>query len=401
MNDCSLRQHLRLWLGRKGFLLAMSLTAASLAAVPAMSEEGITQKTIKLGSMVALTGPLSPLFIPQVHGTQIVFDEVNAAGGIYGRKIEYVTEDDECLPSKGVGAVKKLIYEDKPFMIVGGGCSNAAIAEKPQIVDAKIPWIITASTADGLTEPVNTYIYSSIPPAWTEAYGMLQFALDQKKKKIAVIVQSDAWGQARIDPLREAMKKKGIKPVLVEEISPEPTDLTATALKLKAADPDAIMVLLYPKAAIPFLRDSLKVGLQPLMVGASALLAIDQVAQGAGGPAAVANLRVIGASGFGTEDPEVAKWKKKVEQRFGDRLSLYHLQGIAGGQFAVEALRRAGPEPTREKILKAMSTLEGKADTYAGSFKCTPTDHQCQKTLGIFALKDGRVSGIGHTTPVR
>ena len=370
-------------------------------AITASAQEGITASTIKLGSMVALTGPLSPLFIPQANGTQIVFEEVNAAGGIHGRKIEYIREDDECLPAKGVGAIKKLLYEHKPFMIVGGGCSNAAIAQKPEIIAAKIPWIITASTADGLTEPVNPYIFSSIPPAWTEAYGILQMALDEKKQRIAVVVQTDAWGKARMEPLREALKKKGVTPVAIEEVSPEPTDLTPTALKLKALNPDAVLVLLYPKAAVPLLRDSYKIGLEPLVIGASPLLEIDQIAKGAGGPDTVKNFRVVGASGFGADDPEVAHWRAKIEKRFGDRFNLYHLQGIAGGQFAVEALRRAGPNPTREKIIEAMSTLEGKADTYAGRFKCTPTDHQCQKTLGVFALKDGRVTGVGHTTPTR
>ena len=385
---------------RLSFVLALSLLSISLAN-PASAEEGITPSTIKIGTMVALTGPLSPLFIPQVNGTQIVFDEINAAGGIHGRKIEYIREDDECLPAKGVGAIKKLIYEHKPFIIVGGGCSNAAIAEKPEIIAAKIPWLITASTADGLTEPVSPYIYSSIPPAWTEAYGMLQMAIDEKKSKIAVIVQTDAWGKGRIEPLREALKKQGITPVLIEEVSPEPTDLTPTTLKLKALNPDAVIMLLYPKAAVPFLRDSYKIGLKPLMIGASPLLEIDQIAKGAGGPDTVKNFRVLGASGFGVEDAEVAQWKAKIEKKYGDKINLYHMQGIAGGQFAVEALRRAGPDPTREKILAALSTLEAKADTYAGPFKCTPTDHQCQKTLGIFALKDGKVTGVGRTTPTR
>jgi branched-chain amino acid transport system substrate-binding protein len=381
-------------------IIGSSLLALGLANA-ANAQEGITPTTIKLGSMVALTGPLAPLFIPQANGTQIVFDEVNAAGGIYGRKIEYIKEDDECLPAKGVGAVKKLLYEAKPFMIVGGGCSNAAIAQKPEIIEAKIPWVITASTADGLTDPVNPYIFSSIPPAWTEAYGILQMALDEKKSKIAVIVQTDAWGKARIEPLREALKKKGVTAVAIEEISPEPTDLTPTALKLKALNPDAVLMLMYPKAAVPWLRDAYKVGLTPLSIGASPLLEIDQIAKGAGGPDTVKNFRVVGAAGFAADDPQVAQWKAKVEKRFGDRFNLYHLQGIAGGQFAVEALKKAGPNPTREKIIEAMSTLEGKADTYAGPWKCTPTDHQCQKTLGVFALKDNKVSAVGQTTPTR
>jgi branched-chain amino acid transport system substrate-binding protein len=378
----------------------VALAAAGFAA-PAHAEEGITKDTIKIGTMGALTGPLAPIIVPQFNGIQLVFEEVNAAGGIHGRKIVYVREDDECLPSKGVGAVKKLIHEEKPFMIVGGGCSNAAIAQKPEIIAAKIPWIITAATADSLTEPVHPYIFSSMSAAWTEVYGMLQLAIDEKKTRIAVVWQSDAWGKARIEPLREALKAKGVTAIAIEEIAVEPADVTPTALKIKAANPDAVLLLLFPKAGVPFLRDSFKVGLQPMMIGPSPLVEIDQLAKGAGSADAVKSVRIIAAPGYGVDDPQVAQWKSKVEKRFGDRFNLYHLFGIAGGQFAVEALRRAGPDPTREKIIQAMATLEAKSDVYAGPFKCTPTDHQCHKTLGIFALKDGRVSGVGLTTPTR
>jgi branched-chain amino acid transport system substrate-binding protein len=75
--------------------------------------------------------------------------------------------------------------------------------------------------------------------------------------------------------------------------------------------------------------------------------------------------------------------------------------GVAAAQFTLEALRKAGPEPTREGVVAAMSTLTMQPDTYAGPLKCTPEDHQCHRTLGIFALKDGRVSGIGNASPTR
>ena len=116
------------------FVLALSLCSAGFAP-SVFAEEGITPTTIKIGTMVALTGPLSPLFSTGQRRADRV-DEVNAAGGIHGRKIEYIREDDECLPARGVGAIKKLIYEVKPFIVVGGRCSNAAIAEDPEIIAA-------------------------------------------------------------------------------------------------------------------------------------------------------------------------------------------------------------------------------------------------------------------------
>ena len=112
---------------------SLILAAALLAAGPAPAETGVTKDEIKIGSMGPLTGPLANLVSPAMNAIEAVFEEANEAGGVHGRKIVYVKEDDECLPSKGVGAVKKLIHEVEPFMIVGGGCSNAAIAQKPEI----------------------------------------------------------------------------------------------------------------------------------------------------------------------------------------------------------------------------------------------------------------------------
>ena len=381
--------------------LAAALVCA-LASSALAAEIGVTKTEIKIGGIGALTGPLSNLLIPQLNGVQAVFEEANDAGGVHGRKIVYIKEDDECLPSKGVGAVKKLIHEVQPFMIVGGGCSNAAIAQKPEIVDAKVPWVIVGSTADSLTEPAHPYVYSSMSAAWMEVYGQLQVALDAGAKRIAVVWQPDAWGKARIGPMRDGLKGKGIEAVAIEEVSVEPTDLTATVLKLQQVNADAVILLLFPKAAVPYLRDAFKFNFQPLTVGGSPLGEIDILAKGVGTPDAVKNFRALAAAGYGADDPQVAKWKAIIEKRFpGDRFNVLHMFGISAGQFALEALRKVGPEPTREGIIKVMSTLKVQTDVYAGPVECTPEDHQCHKTLGIFALKDGRVAGVGSAKPVR
>jgi len=382
-----------------------SLTAAALllGAGGLRAETGVTADSIKIGGMGPLTGPLSNLVLPSLNAIETVFEEVNKAGGVHGRKLIYIKEDDECLPAKGVGAVKKLIHEVQPFMVLGGGCSNAALAQKPEIVEAKIPWVIVASTADSLTEPPNPYIFTTMSAAWMEVYGQLQHALDQGKKRIAIAWQPDAWGKARIEPLKQAFAKNGIEPVAIEEVAVEPTDLTATALKLQQANADAVMMLLFPKAGIPFLRDTMKFGFQPLSVGGSPLAEVDIIAKGVGSPDAVKNFRAVAPAGYGADDAQVANWKALVEKKFpNDRFSVVHMFGISAAQFTVEALRKVGPEPTREKLIQVMANLSLQTDTYAGPLKCTPEDHQCHRVLGIFALnKDGRVSGVGKATPVR
>lgn len=378
------------------------LAAALCAGTAAFAEDGVTAEKIIIGGMGPLTGPLAMLVRPALHGIEAVFEETNDAGGVHGRKLVYMTEDDECQPSKGVGAIKKLIHEVKPLMIVGGGCSNASIAQRPEIIAAKIPWLIVASTADKLTEPAHPYIYTSMLAAWMEVYGMLQHALDKGKTKIGVIWQGDAWGKARITPMREALKSKGIEAVAIEEVAIEPTDLTPTVLKMQQAGADAVIMLVFPKAGIPYLRDAYKFGFQPLTVGGSPLAEIDIMAKGVGSVDAVKNFRAVSPAGFSADDPRVANWKNIVEKRYPkDRFSIVHMFGISAGQLVVEVLRKAGPNPTREGILEIMSNIEFQSDTYAGPMRCKPNDHQCHKTLGIFSLKDGKVVVIDKATPTR
>ncbi len=385
------------------FVRAVTAAAALMvsAAAPA-SEVGVTSDKIVIAGMTALTGSASNLTRPQIRAAAAVFAEVNDAGGIHGRKIEFIMEDDECLPAKGVGAVRKILHVHKPFMIVGGGCSNAAIAQKPEIETANIPWIILGSTADALSEPVHPNIFTTYTAAWMEGYAQLQYALDKGAKRIALVWQSDAWGKARIDPMKVALEAKGIKAVAMEELSPDPTDVTPAVLRVQAQKPDAVILMLFPKAGIPWLRDAHKVGFRPLTVGPSPLADIDIMLKGTRSEASLGNFVGLSTVGYEAEDPKMAKWREIIERRFPDsKFSSWHMVGVAAGQFTVEALRKVGPDLTREKLLAVLSTMEMQPDTYAGPLKCTPQDHQCHRTLAAFALKDGKVARVGVAVPQR
>ena len=90
----------------------------------------MTGDTIKIGSFGPLTGPNYLFGKLVMNGVEVVYNEVNKAGGINGRKLVLVREDDRCDPATAIAAVKKLIHQDQVFMINGGGCSNAAIAAR-------------------------------------------------------------------------------------------------------------------------------------------------------------------------------------------------------------------------------------------------------------------------------
>jgi branched-chain amino acid transport system substrate-binding protein len=383
--------------------LGLSLLAAGVFAVASPStraaEVGVTDGSVLIGQLGALTGPGYLYGKLVMDGADIVYKEANKAGGVNGRKIETVRQDDRCDAASAIGAAKKLIFDDKVFMIHGGGCTNASIGAYPEIKEANVPWVIFASVADSLTDPPAPGIFTTALTASIESYAQLEFALQKGAKRIAVISQRDAWGRGRYQPLMEAFKKKGITPVADEEISADTNDATPQVLRLQQAQADAVLMVIYPKAAAAFLRDSYKVGYKPLAVGQTSLGDLPVLGKQVGIGAAMEQAFAISHVRYMPDDPEMAEWTKLFVQYYpADTMSLYHILGIASAKVVVEALKRSGSELTRAKFVEAMGQIKD-FDTgiYPGSITCTPQDHQCHKTPAWVALVKGRIATVATT----
>jgi branched-chain amino acid transport system substrate-binding protein len=358
-----------------------SALAAGIAPAAAQAVPGVTKDAVTIGAFGPMTGPsylYGKLFY---NGVETVFDEINAAGGINGRKLQIVREDDRCDPATAIGAVKKLIAQDNVFMISGGGCSNAALAAREAIEKSGLPWIVADAVADGVSQPIAPTIFTPALTSSIESAAQVAYAQKHGFKRIAVIAMHDAWGRARYDPLMKILKEKGITPVADEELAPDANDATPQVLRLRQANPDAIIVVLFPKPAAVFVRDSAKFGFKPALIGQSGIADPVAFEDQVGMPGATANFVTISMVRYTPESPEMAKWKSAIEAKYpGDRLSVFNLFGIGNAQVMAEAFRRAGPNLTRESYLAAVTTLKDfPTDTYGGGITCTEEEHRCNK----------------------
>jgi branched-chain amino acid transport system substrate-binding protein len=375
-----------------------AVLGASLSLAPAWAETGVTDHEIIIGAFGVLTGPTYDYGKVVFDGAETIYNEVNAAGGINGRKIRYVREDDQCKADAAVPAVRKLIYEDKVFMINGGACSNAALAAMPEIVRADIPWVITDATAPQLTDPATPNIVTTFQVGWMETAAQLQRALELGGKKIAIVRQHDAWAASRYQPLLDAMAKRGIKAVADEEVAPDVADTTAVALRLQAAGADSVLLLLFPQAATVLMRDMYKIGYKPLVIGGSPLGEVSEMQHAIGIPGATDRFEGL-APTKSLDDPAVQKYRPLLNKYFPNaELTPWHLLGIASAQFVVAALKQVGPDLTRAKLATVLSTMSLSPDVYAGPIKCTPTDHQCYRTVAWYGMVDGKMKQVGVTT---
>jgi branched-chain amino acid transport system substrate-binding protein len=370
----------------RNLCLTLAVVAAILAGriLPACAQNdvpGVTKDTITIGAFGPMTGPsylYGKLFY---NGVETVFDEINAAGGVNGRKVQILREDDRCDPATAIGAVKKLISQDQVFMISGGGCSNSALAARDEIEKSGVPWLVASAVHDGITRPTAPNIFSPALTSSIESAAQVEYAQRHGIKRVAVIAMHDAWGRARYEPLMAKLKEKGLTPVADEELAPDANDATPQVLRLKQANPDAILVILFPKPAAVFARDAAKLGFKPMLIGQSGIADPTAFEEQVGMPGATANFVTISMVRYTPDSPEVAKWSKAVEAKYpGDRLSVFNLFGIGNAQVLAEVLKRAGPELSRQAVLDAMVTLKDfPTDTYGGGITCTSEDHRCNK----------------------
>ncbi len=354
---------------------------ASLIAPHAQAQPvpGVTKDQITIGSFGSLTGPTYLYGKLTMNGVDAVFAKVNAAGGVHGRKLVLVREDDRCDPATAIAAVKKLVYVDNVFSIIGGGCSNAALGARPEIIKDEIPTNIFASVADEITNPVSKYIYTTMTTASIESRAQVDYAIEHGAKKIAIVAQHDAWGQSRYKPLIEAMAKNKLTAVEDLEMTVDDNDATVQALKIAQSGADAIIMELYAKPGAVLIRALNKLGQNPMLIGETGIADPVAFTKQVDIPGATDKFVTPSAVRYTTTSPEVKDWTAEIKKMFpNDDLSVFNIMGIGAAQVLVAALDKAGPDLTREKFLDAMAHIDVTTDTYAAPIVCNdPESHQC------------------------
>jgi branched-chain amino acid transport system substrate-binding protein len=345
-----------------GAMLAAAISMPESAR--AQNTQGITDTTIKIGNLGPFSGD-SSTFAPLNYGPEAYLRYVNAQGGINGRKFETVFADDACNEAKGIAAAKKLIYEDKVFMIIGHPCSGVAMAIKPMVDKEGIPWMGIAANPK-LTRPTVPSMFA-VSYTGTESGGaMAAFALSKPGvKKIAIVQHSNDWAHGYCDPATEFVKGNGAELVLTTAMERGSTDATAQALQIKQSGAQAVMGCLYQPELVILLRDMQKYSVDAIVLGALGA-DFDQTIQQVNNPAAVKQRffqpyqfqAKLGTGSLKKYHDIFVKYLTKDELPKSGEPTNFYYYGVPAGIVAAEAFRRAGPSPTRESWIAALETMK-------------------------------------------
>ncbi|WP_454656955.1 ABC transporter substrate-binding protein [Bosea beijingensis] len=375
-----------------GLTLAASLLIGAAAGA---QEPGITDKAIKIGIFGPLSGPNMAYGFDVVNAAKMYYDKINKEGGIHGRKIEYVVEDDRCNANDLVAAVKKLVEQENVFMLNGGSCSAAVVAAKDYVVRNKVPYLMLNASGDGALFPPTDYIFGAYSISQYAVGGaMVEFAAKQfGAKNVAYINHDDAYGAWNLEGSKKDAEVNGVK-LSVESINPGINDVTAPFLKVRAANPDAILLVTYARPAALLIKKAAEMGFnKPIILSVTGTASLNQLAENVGKDA-LKNFYtqevMIDSPGGAKLKPIYDMYKAAYPELAAkpDHPQTYMPYGIPPAMSLVKALQDAGPNPTREKVLAAMKTQDFDSGVMAGRMQFGPEQRAANRST-IFIKYDG------------
>lgn len=315
---------------------------ASLAMVLALATAAGAADPVKIGVILPFTGGSSIASSEIWNGITLALEEANGAGGVLGRKIELVKEDDESVPTKGVTAAQKLITRDKVVALLGTYNSAVALPASDVARKAKIPMVTGGSTAVSVTKantPGDPWFFRHFPGSDAQGTQSAQDVVVRlKKKRLAVLYENTAYGKDLEKTFREVTTKAGATIVSSETYNHGDTDFYTPLTKLKSLAPDGVYIagLIAEGAAI--LRQASELGLKTQFIGSGGLMS-DKLTELAG-PAAE-GFAISTMYEPSTNNAVGAEFGKRFAKRFGVAANTHSALGYDALRVLVDALQRA------------------------------------------------------------
>jgi branched-chain amino acid transport system substrate-binding protein len=368
------------------------LSAAGFAFTSTFAAAESSRAPIKVGLLVALSGP-------QASGGQrerdpVLFraDEINAAGGVGGRRIQVIVEDNQTSAQVGLTRLNKLIYQDHVSAIIGD-VGSAVMAYSPILARAGVPFVFNGATLS-VTEHGNKWLYRDIPSDRYVVIQMLRYLREQAKAtRVALLMETSAYGEGAAQMFLEYSKRPDLAVEIVahEKYQINDVDLTAHVTKIKGTNPQALVLWGASAAGAVALRNAKSIGLDVPTIAAVGMIQPGVLA--AAGPAAEG--LIAGSYGLVPNEniDEVAsatRTLKNFVKNFGAKypgreISFWELMSYDAMLIIEAGLKRAGSDD-RAKLRDAIEGIQ-KLEGTLGYHSFSPENHDGVKEDAIVVMR--------------
>jgi len=358
----------------KKTLLAVVLGAVLMLGLAgqAGAEVGVTDTEIHIGQWSPQTGPAAA-WGAVARGTDAYFKWINANGGIHGRKLIHHYFDDAYNPAKTIAGVKQLQEQTGMFAWASGVGTACGLAVKDYLMENKIPWVGPSSGSRHWMTPPQKYLFNVYPLYLGDAQLLTQYAISEMgKTKIAVVYQEDDYGKQGLEGAEFVLKKHDMELAAAVPVALADTDMRPHTMKLRQADADAVLLFITPGHVARLIGTAKAMNFEPQWMSTTTcgdfplMMAITKgLYEG------------VITAGFGMVEPDgnvgnvedlsnpshelMAVYKKEVFDQFAakdERWGMTFTAGIGFVEPLVEAIRRAGRDLTREKVVEELEKMK-------------------------------------------
>ena len=292
-------------MNRRSF--ATLLVAATSVAFA--SGSALAQDAIKIGVTQPLTGAFAASGNYVTQGAKIAEDQINAAGGVLGRKIQLIVEDNKSNPTEAVATAEKLIGKDKVPVMMGAWSSGLTLAVMPKLMEYGVPMLVETSSSGKITVSGNPWIFRISPTSEMEARAFAGNVKPLGIKKADFLATNNDFGLGASKEFSEMLKGQGVQIGVIETMDPKATDFSAQLAKIKASGGDTLFVTTAVEQATLILKQATEQQVKARIITTGGSVSPDQLIEQAG-PAANGSMHLVFFTPWFPEavkNPDVAK----------------------------------------------------------------------------------------------
>ena len=378
-----------------GATSAPPASQAQPAAQPDKDTTGVTDAEVVVGMWVPLSGSAASLYAPIGKAHEAFFKMVNEQGGINGRKVRYIQEDDQYDPAKTVPLVKKMVEEDHVFAFLGGLGTPNGVAVLDYITQHHVLHVAPSTGSSKWSDPVQPGYYAWQISYKTEARILSKYGGEMLgKKKFAIFYQNDDFGKEGFNEAKAQLPKSGGEIVAEVAYNTNDTDYSAHALKLQQSGADAVLTWAVPGPFGSLMKEAGKIGFKPIWLNSAVVndASVLKLAQDEQQGAYFVGWLPSPDDPANADNPAIKEWREN-QPKYGPDVPLNRFALIGWGQARLfrEILTRAGRDVSRQSFEQAAQGLKDWRDlttvTYTATDRRGTTEGWIEQAQGDHTVK--------------
>lgn len=377
------------------YRLCALLAASSLLTVPALAQD-----TIKIGMSQPLTGSVAAAGTYVANGARLAAEQLNARGGVLGKQIELIVEDNKSNPREAVNTAEKLILRDKVPVMIGAWGSTFTLATMPKLQEYGIPMVVETASSSKITTAGNPWVFRISPTSRMEAQAFAKklASFTPPIKKVDFLAVNNDWGLGASTEFKNVFAEHGIEVGRVETMSPDATDLSAQLAAMRDTGSDTLIVTSGVEQLTLAIRQAAEQRLKQRIITTGGSFPEPLIANP--GPKGYTSTHLLFFSPWTADKalhPEIAKaymdgWKEKDYPFPGLTEGFRGYDALLTVAAAIERAGKAEPEAIRQAL---WDTKVAGVNGDVAFIKDGPTGKesgQNEPNIYIVQLKDGSVT---------